>query len=203
MFIAVLLIAVMSLFGQTFGWQAASFDLDDPEAARAKYEEISAIESMEDQGQAWCSLTDQELRAIAKHTEMSNTITTTTHTSSTGETTASTVIEPAPNQDELVEWAVRLTADSCRYNAWANAERLQAAADEKERAEVLCRLGPEEAEMLILFLATMSVSTTGGVTNDNGESTMTTVSGPSEPVEESGLAAILEALSAECGWDTP
>ncbi len=99
MFVAFFLIyAVFASIAQAFGWQAASFDLNDPEAARAKYEEIGAIESLEEQGRAWCSLTDRELRAIAKHTEMSNTITTTTHTSSMGETTASTVIEPAPNQ---------------------------------------------------------------------------------------------------------
>ena len=112
-FIAFLVFALISLFGQFFGWQATSFDINDPEAARAKYAEIGAIEGLEEQGRAWCSLTDQELRAIAKHTEMSNTVTTTTHTSSTGETTTTTVVEPAPNQEALVESAVRFTADSC------------------------------------------------------------------------------------------
>lgn len=139
-FIVFLLIAVVSLFSQTLGGQAASFDLNDPEAARAKYAEIGAIEGFSEQGQAWCSLTERELRAIARHTEMSNTVTTTIHTSSAGEVTTSTVFEPAPDQDELVESAVKYTTDSCRYNVWAKFEELQAVTDEETWTELLCHI---------------------------------------------------------------
>lgn len=200
-FIAFLIFALISLFGQLLGWSAASFDLNDPEAARAKYAEIGAIESLEEQGRAWCSLTDQELRAIARHTEMSNTVTTTTHTSSAGETRTTVVFEPAPNQEALVESAVRFTADSCRYNVWATFEKLQSITDEEEWAELLCHIGEEEAATIIRFLSPASSVESERSAKADGESTEITISRPGEPVGESELAAILETLSAECGWD--
>ena len=200
-FIAFLIFALISLFGQALGWQAASLDINDPEAARAKYAEIGAIESMEEQRRAWCSLTDQELRAIAKHTEMSNIVTTTTHTSSMGQTTTTVVFEPAPNQEALVESAVRFTADSCRYNVWATFEKLQSITDEEEWAELLCHIGEEEAATIIRFLSPASSVESEGSTKADGESTETTISRPLEPVGESELAEILETLSAECGRD--
>lgn len=202
LFIILLLIPVIALLAQTFGWHPASFDLDDPEAVRVRYAEITAIESLAEQGRAWCSLTEPELRAIARHTEMSNTITTTTHTSSAGEVETSTVVEPAPNHDELVERAVRFTADSCRYNAWDNLEELQSIVDEEAQGEFLCQLTPEEAATLIRFvMPSGSGRIESEVTRDDGESDKTTVSTPPEPVDESGLSVMLEALSAECGWD--
>lgn len=200
-FIAFLIFALISLFGQLLGWSAASFDLNDPEAARAKYAEIGAIESLEEQGRAWCSLTDQELRAIARHTEMSNTVTTTTHTSSAGETTTTVVFEPAPNQEALVESAVRFTADSCRYNVWATFEKLQSITDEEEWAELLCHIGEEEAATIIRFLSPASSVESERSAKADGEATEITISRPGEPVGESELAAILETLSAECGRD--
>lgn len=201
-FIAFLIFALISLLGQLFVQQAASFDLNDPEEARAKYAEIGAIESSEEQGQAWCSLTDQEVRAIARHTQMSNIITTTTYTSSAGEVTTTTVVEPAPNQDELVESAVQFTADSCRYNVWATVEKLQAVTDEEALAELLCHIGPEEAAVIIRFLSPASSVESERSAKADGESTETTISRPREPVYESELAAMMEALSAECGKDS-
>ena len=197
LFIVLLLIAVASLFGQTLGGQEASFDLNDPEAARAKYAELGSIEDFSEQGRAWCSLTERELRAIARHTKMSNIVTTTTHTSSAGEVTTSSVVEPAPNQAELVESAVKQTADSCRYDVWAKFEKLQAVTDEEEWAELLCHIGPEEAAAIIRFFAPASSVESEKSTKANGESTETTVSRP-EPVDESEVAAGVEALSAEC-----
>ena len=197
--IVLLLIVVVSLFGQTLGGQAASFDLNDPEAARAKYAELGAVEGFSEQGRAWCSLTEPELRAIAMHTEMSNIVTTTTHTSSAGEVTTSVVVEPAPDQDELVESAVQFTADSCRYNVWATVEKLQAVTDEESWAELLCHIGPEEAAAIIRFLSPASSVESEASTKANGESTETTISRPLEPVDESELAAIIEELSAQCG----
>ena len=199
--IVVLLIAGVSLFGQLLGWQSASFDLNDPEAARAKYAEIGAIEGFSEQGQAWCSLTDREVRAIARHTEMSNIVTTTTHTSSAGEVTTSVVVEPVPNQDELVESAAKQIADGCRYNVWANLEELIAIADDEAGAEFMCQLTPEEAATLIRFLSGAFDSAGEKSTRADGESTEITVSRPAEPVDESEMAAAMEALSAECGWD--
>ena len=200
-FIAFLIFALVPLFGQLFGWQAASFDLNDPEAAKAKYADIGAIESLEEQGWAWCSLTDRELRAIAAHTEMSNTVTTTTHTSSAGETTATVVFEPAPNQEALVESAVRRINASCRYNAWANFEKLQTITDEEEWAELVCPLTAEEVAAMFLFISPASSVESEKSTKADGESTETTISRPWEPVDESELAAMQETLSAECGWD--
>ena len=197
LFIVFLLIAVVSLFGPPLGGQAASFDLNDPEAARAKYAEIGDIEGFSAQGRAWCSLTEQELRAIARHTEMSNIVKTTTHTSSEGEVTTSVVVEPAPNQDELVELAVKRTADSCRYNVWAKFEKLQAVTDEETWTELLCHIGPEEAAAIIRFLAPAYNVEGESSTKANGESTETTVSRP-EPVDEGEVASGMEALSAEC-----
>ena len=201
LFIAFLIFPFMALLAQVFGWQADSFDLKDPEAARAKYEEITGIESFSEQGQAWCSLTEREVRAIARHTEMSNIVTTTIQTSSAGEVTASTVVEPAPNQDELVDRAVKQTSDSCRYNVWANFEKLQTVTDEEGWAELLCQLTREEAATLIRFLSVGYTEVIEVATSSDGSSTETTVSSPPEQVDEGEVAAGLEALSAECGWD--
>jgi len=179
-----------------------SFDLSDPETARAKYAEITAIESFSEQGRAWCSLTEREVRAIAGHTEMSNIVTTTTHTGSAGEVTTSTVVEPAPNQDELVERAVKQTSDSCRYNVWANIEKLQTVTDEEGWAELLCQLAREEAATLIRFLSVGGYTEVIEVaTSSDGSSTETKVSRPPDRVDESDVAAGLEELSAECGWE--
>ena len=198
-FIAFLIFALISLFGQLFGWQSPSFDLNDPEAARAKYAEIGEIESLKEQGLAWCSLTDRELQAIARHTEMSNIITTTTHTSSTGETTTTVVIEPAPSQEELVESAVRRINDSCRHNAWANFEKLQTITDDEEWEELVCQLTVEEVAAMFLFISPASSVEGEKSTKADGESTEITISRPEEPVDESELAAMMETLSAECG----
>lgn len=200
--IAFLLIPFIALLAQVFGWQADSFDLNDPEAARAKYAEITAIESFSEQGRAWCSLTEREVRAIARHTEMSNIVTTTTHTSSAGEVTTNAIVEPAPNQDELVEGAVKQTSDSCRYNVWANFEKLQTVTDEEGWAELLCQLTREEAATLIRFLSVGGYTEVIEVaTSSDGSSTETKVSRPPERVDESDVAAGLEELSAECGWE--
>ena len=201
LFIAFLIFPFIALLAQVFGWQADSFDLSDPEAARAKYAEITAIESFSEQGQAWCSLTDRELRAIARHSEISNIVTTTTHTSSAGEVTTNTIVEPAANQDELVEQAVKWTADSCRYNVWANMEKLQAITDDEGWVELLCRLTPEEAETLFRFLSGGYTEVIEVATSSDGSSTETAVSRPPEQGDESEMASAMEALSAECGWD--
>ncbi|MYC36313.1 MAG: hypothetical protein F4X66_05295 [Chloroflexi bacterium] len=200
--IAFLLIPFIALLAQVFGWQADSFDLNDPEAARAKYADITAIESFSEQGRAWCSLTEREVRAIARHTEMSNIVTTTTHTSSAGEVSTNAIVEPAPNQDELVEGAVKQTSDSCRYNVWANIEKLQTVTDEEGWAELLCQLTREEATTLIRFLSVGGYTEVIEVaTSSDGSSTETKVSRPPERVDESDVAAGLEELSAECGWE--
>ena len=201
LFIALLLIPFIALLAQAFGWQADSFDLSDPEAARAKYAEITAIESFSEQGQAWCGLTDRELRAIARHTEMSNIITTTTHTSSAGETTTTVVTEPAPNQEELVESGVRQINDSCHYNAWANFEKLQTITDEEEWEKLVCQLTPKEAETLFRFLSGGYTEVIEVATSSDGSSTETAVSRPPEQGDESEMAAAMDTLSAECGWD--
>ena len=200
LFIAFLIFPFIALLAQVFGWQADSFDLNDPEAARAKYAEITAIESFSEQGRAWCSLTEREVRAIARHTEMSNIVTITTHTSSAGEVTTNAIVEPAPNQDELVEGAVKQTSDSCRYNVWANFEKLQTVTDEEGWAELLCQLTREEAATLIRFLSVGGYTEVIEVaTSSDGSSTETKVSRPPERVDESDVAAGLEELSAECG----
>ena len=198
LFVAFLIFSFIALLAQVFGWQADSFDLNDPEAARAKYAEITAIESFSEQGRAWCSLTEREVRAIARHTEMSNIVTTTTHTSSAGEVTTSTVVKPAPNQDEPVESAVRRIDDSCRYNAWANFEKLQTITDREEWEELVCPLTAEEVAAMFLFISPASSVESEKSTKADGESTETTISRPRESVDESELAAIRETLSAEC-----
>ena len=200
-FIVLLLIAVVSLFSQTLGGQAASFDLNDPEAARAKYAELGAIEGFSEQGRAWCSLTEPELRAIAMHTEMSNIVTTTTHTSSAGEVTTSVVVEPAPNQDELVESAVRRTSDSCRYNAWTNFEKLQTIEGEDALRELLCQLSPEEAVALVQFWSIGFTEAIEVSTSQDGSSTEVKMSRPEESVDEGEAAAWLEELSSVCAED--
>ena len=199
LFVAFLIFSFIALLAQVFGWQADSFDLNDPEAARAKYSEITAIGSFSEQGRAWCSLTEREVRAIARHTEMSNIVTTTTHTSSAGEVTSNAIVEPAPNQDELVESAVRHINDSCRYNAWANLDKFLAATGEETVEELWCYLSPEEAAVIFLNLYPAYREVGEASTKANGESTETTISRP-EPVDEGELAEAMEILAAECGW---
>ena len=197
--IALLLLAILSLLGRSPQWQPASFDLDDPEAARARYAEIVAIEGIAAQGRAWCALAPAEVRAIARHTRMSNTVITTVHTGSGGETATSIVIEPAPNQDELVELAANQIADSCRYQVWGIAERLYAA-DAAARAEMLCAMTPGEAETVFRFMfparsATL-VSEVAG--DDAAESTRTTTEYPPEYASEAEIAAGVAAMAGGC-----
>lgn len=196
-----LLWAFLLPFGEGFGGQDASFDLSDPEAARARYAEITAIEGFSEQGRAWCSLTEAEVRAIARHTEISNIITTTTHTSSSGEVTSSAVIEPAPNQDELVEREVEYLADSCRYNVWATLEKLQTISDQGELAELMCQITEEEAATLLRFLSGGYTEVIEVATSSDGSSTETKISSPPEQDDENGMTAWMEALSAGCGKD--
>ncbi len=198
--IVFLLFAIATFISQALEWQAASFDLNDPEAARAKYAEITDSESFSEHGSAWCALTEPELRAIARHTEMSNIVTTTTHTSSAGEVTTSAVFEPAPNQDELVEWSVKHVAESCRYNVWASVEKLQTIQSEEALNELLCELSPEGVTTLLRFLSVGFSEEAEKSTNSDGSSTETTISRPAEP-DESEVTAGMEMLSAECGWD--
>lgn len=199
-FIAFLVFALISLFGQLFGWQAASFNLNDPEAARAKYAEITAVEGFSEQRQVWCSLTDREVRAIARHTEMSNVVTTTTHTSSAGEVTTS-VVEPAPNQDKLVESAVRRTSDSCRYDAWTNFEKLQTIEGEEALRELLCQLSPEEVAALVQFWSIGFTEVIEVSTSQDGSSTEVKVSRLEESVDEGEAAAWIKELSSVCAED--
>lgn len=194
-----LLLAILSLLGRSPQWQPASFDLDDPEAARARYAEIVAIEGIAAQGQAWCALAPAEVRAIAKHTEMSNTITTTVHTGGGGETTTSVVIEPAPNQAELVTLAAKHIAASCRYQVWDIVERLYAA-DAAAQAEMLCAMTPGEAATVFRFMfpagsATL-VSEVAG--DDAAASTRTTTNYPPEYANEAEIAAGVAAMAGEC-----
>ena len=196
--IALLLFAVLSLLGRSPQWQPASFDLDDMEAARAKYAEIVAIEGIAAQGRAWCALAPAEVRAIAKHTEMSNTVITTVRASG-GETTTSIVIEPAPNQDELVELAVNRIADSCRYRVWDIVERLSAA-DVAAQAEMLCAMTPGEAETVFRFMfPARSATLVSEVAGDDGaESTKTTTDYPPEYANEAEIAAGVAAMAGGC-----
>ena len=201
MFVIFLLLSAIFAIVQALGWQSASFDIDDPEAARAKYAEITAIEDFSEQGQAWCSLTERELRAIARHTEMSNIVTTTIHTSSAGEATTTVVVEPAPNQDELVESAVRWASDSCLYNAWTNFEKLQTIEGESSLRELLCQLSPEEAAVLVRFGSVGLTEVIEGATSQDGSSTEVRISRPEESVDEGEAAAWMEELSSVCAED--
>ena len=196
--IAFLLLAILSLLGRSPQWQPASFDLDDPEAARARYAEIVAIEGIAAQGRAWCALSPAEVRAMARHTAMSNTVITTVRTSG-GETTTSIVIEPAPNQDELVELAVNQIADSCRYQVWDIVERLYAA-DAAAQAEMLCAMTPGEAETVFRFMFPAGSATLVSevTTDDAAESTRTTTSYPPEYANEAEIAAGLAAMAGGC-----
>ena len=197
--IAFLLLAVLSLLGRSPQWQPASFDLNDPEAARAKYAEIVAIEGIAAQGRAWCALGPAEVRAIARHTAMSNTVITTVHNGSGGETTTSIVIEPAPNQEELVELAVNQIADSCRYRVWGIVERLSAA-DVAAQAEMLCAMTPGEAETVFRFMfPARSATLVSEVAGDDGaESTRTTTDYPPEYANGAEIAAGLAAMAGGC-----
>ena len=198
-----LILAALSLLTRIPQPQPASFDLNDPQAARAKYAELAAIDGYTAQGQAWCALTPPEIRAIAQHTDMSNTITTTIHITSAGETTTSVIVQPAPNHDELVERAVQSIADSCRLNLWDNVESLSNAADDAERAEVFCAMPPQKAEMFIRFSMDITTSISKKIIRDTGESTETIVSNPPEPPDEAQIAAAIAAFSAQCGPDRP
>ena len=197
--IAFLLLAILSLLGRSPQWQPESFDLDDPDAARARYAEIVAIEGIAAQGRAWCALAPAEVRAMARHTRMSNTVITTVRTGSGGETATSIVIEPAPNQDELVELAVNQIADSCRYRVWDIVERLYAA-DVAAQAEMLCAMTPGEAETVFRFiLPSNSATLVSEVTGDDGaESTRTTTEYPPEYLNEAEIAAGVAAMAGGC-----
>ena len=197
-----LLSAVVTLLGPGFGRQAASFDLDDPEAARGKYAELGAIDGWVAQGRAWCALSSAEVRAMARHTAMSNIVTTTIHVSSGGETTTSVVIEPAANRGELVGYWEKRVADECRYNVWANMERLSAAADDAERAEALCAPGPDGTAMLLRFLSEVYLGESSKIARDTGESTEIIIERPPEPADETAIADAIESWSAQCGWDS-
>lgn len=198
-----LILAALSLLTRIPQPQPASFDLNDPQAARAKYAELAAIDGWTAQGQAWCALTPAEIRAIAQHTDMSNTITTTIHITSDGETTTSVIVQPAPNHDELVERAVQSIADSCRLNLWDNVESLSNAADDAARAEVFCAMPPQEAEMFIRFSMDITTSISKKIIRDTGESVETTISNPPEPPDEAKIAAAIAAFSAQCEPDRP
>ena len=201
MLLILLLSAIVTLLGTGFGRQAAAFDLEDPEEARAKYAELGAIDGWAAQGWAWCALAPAEVRAIAKHTAMSNIITTTIRTSSDGETTTSVVIEPAANQGELVGYWEKRVADECRYNVWANMERLSAAVDDAGRAEALCAPGPDGAAMLLRFLSEVYLGESSKIARDTGESTEIIIERPPEPADETAIADAIESWSAQCGWD--
>lgn len=203
MIVIFLILAALSLLTRTTQPQPASFDLNDPQAARAKYAELAAIDGYTAQGQAWCALTSAEIRAIAQHTDMSNTITTTIHITSAGETTTSVIVQPAPNQDELVERAVQSTADSCRLNLWDNVESLSNAADDAARAEIFCAMPPQKAEMFIRFSMDITTTISEKIIRDTGESVETTISNPPEPPDEAKIAAAIAAFSAQCGPDRP
>lgn len=198
-----LIFAALSLLTRTPQPQPASFDLNDPQAARAKYAELAAIDGYTAQGQAWCALTPAEIRAIAQHTRMSNIITTTIHITSAGKKTETTVIQPAPNQAQLVETAVQSTADICRLNLWNNVESLSNAADNAERAEIFCAMPPQEAEMFIRFSMGGGSTISEKVIRDTGESTETIVSNPPEPPDAAQIAAAIAAFSAQCEPDRP
>ena len=199
--IALLLLAILSLLGRSPQWQPASFDLDDPDAARTRYAEIVAIEGIAAQGRAWCALSPAEVRAMARHTAMSNIITTTIRISGDGETTTSVVIEPAPNQDELVEYWAGRVADECRYKVWGNLERLDAAADDAARAEVFCSLGADAAARLLRFLSEAYLSESSKVTRESGESEEIIIERPPEPADEAAIADAIASASTQCGWD--
>ena len=198
--IALLLLAILSLLGRSPQWPPASFDLDDPEAARARYAEIVAIEDIAAQGRAWCALSPAEVRAMARHTAMSNIITTTIHSSGDGETITSVVIEPAPNQDELVAYWAGRVADDCRYNVWGNLEQLYAAADDAARVEALCSLGADEAAMLLRLLSEGSISESTMDVSDTGESIEIIIERPPEPADETAIADAVASLSTQCGY---
>ena len=199
--IALLIFAVLSLLGRMPQWEAASFDLDDPEAARDRYAELGDIDGWAARGRAWCALAPAEVRAIAKHTAMSNIITTTIRTSSDGETATSVVIEAAANQGELVgRWAGRV-ADECRYNVWDNLERLDDAADDAERAEVFCSLGADEAARLLRFLSEGLIGESSKYVSDTGESTEIIIERPPEAADETAIADAIASAATRCGGD--
>ena len=196
-----LLSAIAALLGSGFGRLPASFDLNDPEAARAKYAELAAVDGWAAQGRAWCALSPAEVRAIAKHTAMSNIITTTIRISGDGETTTSVLIEPAPNQDELVAHRANRIADECRYKVWDNLERLAAAADDAGRAEVLCSAGADEAARLLRFLSEAYLSESSKVTRESGESEEIIIERPPAPADEAAIADAIASASTQCGWE--
>ena len=203
MFAILLLLAILSLLGRSPQWPPASFDLDDIEAAieaaRAKYAEIVAIEGIAAQGRAWCALSPAEVRAMARHTEMSNIITFTIHITRDGQRIDIYTIKPAPNQDELVEYRVKRVADGCRYNVWDNLERLDAAADDAARTEVLCSLNTDAATTLLRFLNEVSTSESSKEVADTGESSESIIYRPPEPANETAISDAIASLSTQCG----
>ena len=206
LFITIFVALVFPLIIPAAGWPpAASFDLNDPAAARAKAGQLYAIEDLGEQGRAWCALSPPELRAIARHSSMSNTITTTTRTNRQGAIHAESVaVEPAPNQDELIDAAVQFVTDSCRYEIWAVTQAMQAADDETEMLEILCRL-PRQGRSIYLqnFLLTAARSHSDTATGADGETITTTIDYPPEPVDAAGLAEMLDGLAAACAPNSP
>lgn len=205
LFITIFVALVVPLIIPAAGWQPASFDLNDPSAARAKVGQLYAIEDLGEQGRAWCALSPPELRAIARHSSMSNTITTTTRTDRHGETLAeSVIVEPAPNQAELIAAAVQLVTDSCRYDAWSVAQAMQAVADESAAVEILCRR-PRESQSSYLQAFLLSAASTYHTTTTTADGTTitTTTDYPPEPVAQAGLAEMLDGIAAACPADSP
>lgn len=204
LFITIFVALVVPLIIPAAGWQTASFDLSDPAAARARVGQLYAIEDLGEQGRAWCALSPPELRAIARHSSMSNTITTTTRTDRHGAIHAESVaVEPAPNQAELIAAAVQFITDSCRYDVWSVAQATQSAADETAMLEILCRL-PRQGRSIYLqnFLLTIARSHSH-TTATNGETITTTINYPPEPVDQAGLAEMLDGIAAACPAETP
>lgn len=205
LFITIFVALVFPLIIPAAGWQTASFDLSDPAAARARAGQLHAIADLGEQGRAWCALSPPELRAIARHSSMSNTITTTTRADRRGESLAeSVIVEPAPNQAELIAAAVQFVTDSCRYEVWSVAQAAQSAADETAMLEILCRL-PRQGRAIYLqtFLLPAAVSTSHTATGADGETITTTTDYPPEPVDQAGLTATLDGIAAACPAETP
>ena len=205
LFITIFVSLVFPLIIPAAGWQTASFDLNDPAAAQAKAGQLFAIADLGEQGRAWCALSPPELRAIARHSSMSNTITTTTRTNRQGAIHAESVaVEPAPNQAELIDAAVQFITDSCRYDVWSVTQAMQAAADESATMDILCRL-PRQGRSIYLqtFLLPAARSHSDTTTAANGETITTTIDYPPEPVDQAGLAEMLDGLAAACAPNSP
>lgn len=204
LFITIFVALVFPLIIPAAGWQTASFDLHDPAAARAKAGQLYAIEDLGEQGRAWCALSPPELRAIARHSSMSNTITTTTRSDRQGAIHAeSVIVEPAPNQAELIAAAVQFVTDSCRYEIWAVTQAMQAAADETEMLEILCRLPLQGRSIYLQSLLRTAARSHSHNSAANGETITTTIDYPPEPVDAAGLAEMLDGVGAACAPNSP